>query len=153
MSVLLRDFGGNISGCTFWCKPFVFPGPEAFDYIYRQQTHELERGWAAALEVAMAEHDEVYDDARADRLAGMLRALAERIRELDRSGHLLSGGPELLRLLGDIRSELFHYEVRSTYDTPDIAESRRIVEEAQRPDGLFPDDSEDDEPWRRRPAD
>ena len=100
----------------------------------------------------MAEHDEVYDDARADRLAGMLRALAERIRELDRSGHLLSAGPELLQLLGDIRSELFHYEVRSTYDTPDIAESRRIVEEAQRPDG-FPDDSEDDEPWRRRPAD
>ena len=101
----------------------------------------------------MVEHDELYDDARADRLAGMLRALAERIRELDRSGHLLSGGPELLRLLGEIRSELFHYEVRSTYDTPDIAESRRIVEEAQRPDGLFPDDSEDDEPWRRRPAD
>ena len=32
----------------------------------------------------MAEHDEVYDDARADRLAEMLRALAERIRELDR---------------------------------------------------------------------
>jgi hypothetical protein len=101
----------------------------------------------------MAEHDELYDDARADRLAGMLRALAERIRELDQSGHLLRSGPELLRLLGDIRSELFHYEVRSTYDTPDIAESRRIVEEAQRPDGPFSDDSEDDEPWRRRPAD
>jgi hypothetical protein len=101
----------------------------------------------------MAEHDELYDDARADRLAGMLRALAERLRELDRSGQLLRHGPELLRLLGEIRSELFHYEVRSTYDTPDIAESRRLVEEAQRPDGLFPDDSEDDEPWRPRPAD
>ena len=101
----------------------------------------------------MAEHDELYDDARADRLAAMLRALADRIRELDQAGHLLTGGPELLRLMGDIRSELFHYEVRSTYDTPDIAESRRIVEEAQRPDGLYPDDSEDDEPWRRRPAD
>ena len=47
---------------------------------------------AAALEVAMAEHDEVYDDARADRLAAMLRALAERIQELDRSGQLLAGG-------------------------------------------------------------
>jgi hypothetical protein len=101
----------------------------------------------------MAEHDELYDDARADRLAGMLRALADRIRELDRSGGLLKGAPELLRVLGDIRSELFHYEVRSTYDTPDVAESRRIVDEAQRPDGLYPDDSEDDEPWRRRPAD
>ena len=39
----------------------------------------------------MAEHDEVYDKARADRLAEMLRALAERIRELDRDGHLLRG--------------------------------------------------------------
>ena len=37
----------------------------------------------------MAEHEEVYDDARADRLAEMLRALAERIRELDRAGQLL----------------------------------------------------------------
>jgi hypothetical protein len=100
----------------------------------------------------MAEHDEVYDEARADRLAGMLRALAERIRELDRAGHLLSGAPELLRLLGDIRSELFHYEVRSTYDTPDVAENRRIVEDAQQPDGLFSEDPEEDEPWRRRPA-
>src|SRR5881396_395831 len=96
----------------------------------------------------MAEHDELYDDARADRLAGMLRALAERIRELDRSGRLLSGGPELLRLLGDIRSELFHYEVRSTYDTPDIAESRRIVEEALGGGDLSLDDPDDDEPWR-----
>lgn len=101
----------------------------------------------------MVDHDELYDDARADHLAGLLRALAERIQELDGSGHLLGGTSELLRRLGDIRSELFHYEVRSTYDTPDIAESRRIVEEAQRPDGLFPDDSEDDQPWRRRPAD
>ncbi len=101
----------------------------------------------------MAEHDEVYDDARADRLAAMLRNLAERIRKLDEAGRLLSGAPEFLRLLGDIRTELFHYEVRSTYDTPDVAESRRIVDEAQRPDTLFPDEPEEDEPWRRRPAD
>ncbi len=40
---------------------------------------------AAAPRGAMAEHEEVYDDARADRLAEMLRALAERIRELDRA--------------------------------------------------------------------
>jgi hypothetical protein len=98
----------------------------------------------------MAEHDEVYDDARADRLSALLRALAARIQELDRAGHLLRGGPELLRMMGDARSELFHYEVRSTYDTPDVAESRRIVEEAQRKDPLIPDDPEDDEPWRRR---
>ena len=86
----------------------------------------------------MAEHDEVYDDARADRLAEMLRALAERIRQLDRSGQLLRGVPELLRLMGDARSEMFHYEVRSTYDTPEVAESRRIVDEAQRQDSFHP---------------
>ena len=82
-----------------------------------------------------------------------IRELAERIQSLDRAGRLLTGGPELLRLLGDIRTELFHYEVRSTYDTPDVAENRRIVEDAQRSDALFPDDPEEDEPWRRRPAD
>ena len=35
---------------------------------------------------------------------------------------------------GDVRSELFHYEVRVTYDTPEIAEHRRIVQDAQKPD-------------------
>lgn len=96
----------------------------------------------------MAEHDEVYDPRRAERLAALLRQLADRIRELDQAGQLLAGGPELLRLMGDARSELFHYEVRSTYDTPEVAESRRIVEEAGRdPSSLF-DDPEDDEPWR-----
>jgi hypothetical protein len=119
----------------------LFPATQAIDYVYRQQTHELDRGRRAVLKVAMAEHDEVYDDARADRLSALL---------LDRAGHLLRGGPELLRMMGDARSELFHYEVRCTYDTPDVAESRRIVEEAQRQDPLFPDDPEDDEPWRRR---
>ena len=100
----------------------------------------------------MAEHEEVYDDARADRLAEMLRALAERIRELDRTGQLLRGVPELLRLMGDARSEMFHYEVRSTYDTPEVADSRRIVDEAQRTDPFIPDEPEDDEPWRHRPS-
>lgn len=99
----------------------------------------------------MAEHDEVYDDARADRLADLLRGLARRILELDQAGHLLRGAPELLRLMGDARSELFHYEVRSTYDTPEVADNRRIVEDAQRQDPFGNDDSEDDEPWRRRP--
>ncbi|HEY9504611.1 MAG TPA: hypothetical protein VIQ27_01455 [Gemmatimonadales bacterium] len=98
----------------------------------------------------MAEHDEVYDDARADRLAELLRELARRIQELDQAGHLLQGAPELLRLMGDARSELFHYEVRSTYDTPEVADNRRIVEDAQRQDLFANDDPEDDEPWRRR---
>jgi hypothetical protein len=97
----------------------------------------------------MAEHDEVYGKERADRLAAMLRALAARIQELDQAGQLLRSGPELMRLMGDARSELFHYEVRLTYDTPEVADNRRIVEEAQRQDSFLPDEPEDDEPWRR----
>jgi hypothetical protein len=104
----------------------------------------------AVLEVSMAEHDEVYNEERAQRLAALLRSLAARIQELDKKGQLLRGGPELLRLMGDARSELFHYEVRSTYDTPEVADNRRIVEEAQRQDSFLPDDPEDEEPWRRR---
>jgi hypothetical protein len=100
----------------------------------------------------MAEHDEIYDDARAERLAALLRALAARIQELDRAGQLLRGAPELLRLMGDARSELFHYEVRITYDTPEVAESRRIVEDAQGQYLFPPEEPEDDEPWRTRPA-
>ena len=99
----------------------------------------------------MAEHDEVYDKGRPERLAETLRRLAARIQELDRAGQLLTGVPELLRLMGDARSELFHYEVRSTYDTPEIAESRRIVEEAQRTGSFTPEEPEDDEPWRTPP--
>src|SRR5947209_6254006 len=104
--------------------------------------------------------EEVYGPDRAERLLAMLRALAERIRELDRTGRLLERVPELQKLLGNARSELFHYEVRLTYDTPEIAESRRIVEEAERlareaggeggeggGGGHFEDD-EDGEPWR-----
>jgi hypothetical protein len=104
---------------------------------------------AGPAELSMAEHDEVYGKERADRLAAMLRELAERIQELDRAGALLKSVPELQRRLGDVRSELFHYEVRSTYDTPEVAESRRIVDEAQR--GFLPEEPEDDEPWRRPP--
>ena len=91
--------------------------------------------------------EEVYGPERAQRLVALLRALAERIQELDRTGRLLDAAPELQQLLGNARSELFHYEVRSTYDTPEVAESRRIVEEAMRELSL--DDPDDDEPWRR----
>jgi len=100
----------------------------------------------------MPEHDEVYGDARRKQLLDLLRALAARIAELDRSDRLLDAVPELLKRLGDVRSELFHYEVRSTYDTPEIAESRRIVDEAQRQDQFHPDEPEDEEPWRHRPS-
>lgn len=103
----------------------------------------------------MSQHDEIYGRDRARRLETLLRELAARIRELDAAGQLLGHVPELQRLLGDVRTELFHYEVRSTYDTPEVAESRRIVDEAKRQDrqdDFFPpDDPEDEEPWRQPP--
>lgn len=94
--------------------------------------------------------EETYGPERAERLVALLRALAERIRDLDRSGRLLEASPELQKLLGTARSELFAYEVRLTYDTPEVAESRRIVDEAQRR-LLELDNPDDDEPWRRTP--
>jgi hypothetical protein len=87
------------------------------------------------------EQEQTYDDGRARNLEAMLRALAERIRELDARNGLLDNAGELMRLIGDIRSELFHYEVRITYDTPEIAESRRIVREALQED--------DDPKWHK----
>lgn len=98
----------------------------------------------------MADHDEVYGAERQARLLELLRDLAKRIGELDQAGRLLDKVPDLLGLLGEARSELFHYEVRSTYDTPEIAESRRIVEELQGSDHLSLDDPEDDAPWRNQ---
>jgi hypothetical protein len=75
--------------------------------------------------------EQTYDKERAKRLEDLLRMLASRILELDADGRLLSQAGELMRLIGDAKSELFHYEVRATYDTPEIAESRRIVQDAQ----------------------
>lgn len=75
--------------------------------------------------------DQTYNEERARNLEALLRALAARIEELDRQGQLLPHAGELMKLLGDLRSELFHYEVRATYDTPEVAESRRIVKDAE----------------------
>ena len=75
--------------------------------------------------------EETYGEDRARRLEALLRALAARILELDRTGKLLGDPAELLQLIGDIRSELFTYEVRATFDTPEVAEHRRIVAESQ----------------------
>jgi len=74
--------------------------------------------------------DETYGEARRRNLEALLRTLAERIRELDAAGALLSRTNELMDLIGDVRTELFHYEVRATYDTPEVAENRRIVADA-----------------------
>lgn len=99
----------------------------------------------------MADEEEVYGEARAERLGELLRFIAGRIRELDEAGQLLQQAPELLRLFGEARSELFHYEVRRTYDTPEVAEHRRLVDEARREPEFLSDTDEDDEPWRQRP--
>jgi hypothetical protein len=74
--------------------------------------------------------DQTYDEGRARNLEQLLRTLADRIRDLDGRGELLRQAGELTKLIGDVRSELFHYEVRATYDTPEVAESRRIVGES-----------------------
>lgn len=79
----------------------------------------------------MSESEQTYDEGRARNLEALLRALAARIQELDARGELLRHAGELTKLIGDVRSELFHYEVRATYDTPEVAEHRRIVEEAK----------------------
>jgi hypothetical protein len=94
--------------------------------------------------------DETYDPKRVEQLVEMLRALAQRIMALDAEGGLLGSSSALLRELGDIRSELFRYEVRQTFDSPEVAEHRRIVEDAER--GWTPDtDSgpDEEEPWRK----
>ena len=80
----------------------------------------------------MSEKEQTYDDGRARNLEAMLLALADRIRELQAQDALLKNAHELTRLIGEVRSELFHYEVRATYDTPEIAENRRIVSDAKK---------------------
>ena len=79
----------------------------------------------------MGDQEQTYGEDRARNLEALLRALAARIQELDGRGQLLNQAGELMRLIGDVRSELFHYEVRVTYDTPEVADNRRIVNEAQ----------------------
>jgi hypothetical protein len=95
----------------------------------------------------MEGQEEVYGDERSEQLQRLLREFAAHIEELDREGRLLADPPTLLRYLGDIRSELFHYEVRSTYDTPEVSRSRQIVEEARRASEQSFDEPEDEEPW------
>jgi hypothetical protein len=96
--------------------------------------------------------DQTYDEGRARNLEALLRALAARIQELDAQDALLEYAGELTKLIGDVRSELFHYEVRATYDTPEVAENRRIVEEAKNTEVTWDKsewmpDEDDDTPW------
>ena len=93
--------------------------------------------------------DETYDPARIAELLDALRELARRIARLDAEGRLLDETPSLLKEMGDVRAELFRYEVRSTFDSPETAEHRRIVEEAAA--AWAPEDDTDDneeDGWR-----
>jgi hypothetical protein len=90
------------------------------------------------------EPEQTYDEARARALEALLVTLAERIlalRDGGERGALLRQAGELTKLIGDVRSELFHYMVRVTYDTPEVAESRRVVREAQ--------DAESESTWHK----
>jgi hypothetical protein len=106
------------------------------------------------MDVKMSEQEQTYGDERARNLKRLLISLADRIRELAERDALLENAGELTKLIGDVRSELFHYEVRATYDTPEVAENRRIVAEAQRADEGdawkptdWKPDEEDDSKW------
>lgn len=94
--------------------------------------------------------DDTYDPARIQELLEALRELARRIMRLDAEGRLLEETPALIKELGDVRSQLFQYEVRTTYDSPEVAEHRRIVGEAG--PGWAPDDEdehdEEEEGWQ-----
>lgn len=80
----------------------------------------------------MSDQDQTYNQERVRALERLLLQLAERIQALAAEGRLLGEAGEVMKLVGDVKSELFHYEVRATYDTPEVAENRRIVEDATR---------------------
>ena len=91
--------------------------------------------------------DETYDPARSQELLEALSELARRIAQLDGEGRLLEETPQLIKELGEVRSQLFQYEVRTTYDTPEVAEHRRIVGEAA-PGWTPEDDDDEEEEWQ-----
>ncbi len=95
--------------------------------------------------------DETYDPARIAQLRAMLRHLAERITALDAEDRLLDEVPALLKALGDLRNELFRYEVRTTFDSPESAEHRRIVEEAAAGWDPEAETTDEEEGWRPDP--
>jgi hypothetical protein len=91
-----------------------------------------------------------HDNFDAEALREGLLELADIIRRLDEEGELLAAAPELIKIFGDLRSQLFEYEVRHTGmferrdDLPEVLEAQRIVDEAARQL-----EEEDREWWRR----
>lgn len=72
-----------------------------------------------------------------ERLRKGLLELAGLIQRLDQESRLLEATPQMLKLLGDLRSQLFEYEVRCTRRLlpkqalpPEVLEAQRIVREA-----------------------
>ena len=91
--------------------------------------------------------DETYDPARIQELLEALRELARRIAQLDGEGRLLEETPQLIKELGEVRSQLFQYAVRTPNDTPEVAEHRRTVGEAA-PGWTPEDDDDEEEEWQ-----
>lgn len=88
-----------------------------------------------------------HDDISPDRLRADLRRFAQLIRRLEDEGRLLDATPRIMKMMGDLRSKLFAYEVRSTgrlapsdpeagsdeaSDSSQIREAERIVDDAIR---------------------
>ncbi len=79
------------------------------------------------------------DHVNPDKLRRSLLDFADLIRKLDEEGGLVDSAPRLLKIMGDLRSVLFEYEVRSTgrllpksKEPPEVLEAQRIVEDAVR---------------------
>ncbi len=90
-----------------------------------------------------------------DRLRRNLLRLAQEIVRLEKDGELLHAAPVLIKMMGNLRSQLFEWEVRCTGrllprgEPPEVLEAQRIVEEAAR----RLEDKEDEEWWRRMQSD
>jgi len=100
-----------------------------------------------------------YDDIRPEHLSNALVRFAQAVLKLEDEGTLLERGPELQKMMGDLRRMLFAYEVRSTADwefevedgdaveaDPVIAESLRIVQEAVERESKLEDAWHDEPP-------
>ena len=66
--------------------------------------------------------EQTYDDGRTEMLDALRRALTDRIQALHAADTMLPHAGELMKMIGGVRSELFHHEVRGTYDTPEVAD-------------------------------
>jgi hypothetical protein len=90
-----------------------------------------------------------------ERLRRSLLRLAQEIIRLEKDGELLTATPVLIRMMGNLRSQLFEWEVRCTgrllprNKLPEVQEAERIIEEAAR----RLEEQEDEDWWRRMQSD